>query len=266
MQHEEHEKENSERWLLTYSDLITLLLAFFIILFAISNIDKEKYLQVIQSLGEVFGDQAPSDQSSGTNNDLVYPVFTPHTSELPSNVEGTPNPDESTAETAAMENVKAQLESLLEQEHLADDISVSLRSQGLVITINTKILFAKGSADLNPSAVELVQKLSGILTPLKDNEICVEGHTDSDPIHTSQFYSNWELSSARANTVLEDDGSFRLVLAHRDPKVPNWLDTEGRTSGSIFWRFFLPEGPIETPRAQIVPFTQLPQHLRDARA
>ena len=203
MQHEEHEKVNSERWLLTYSDLITLLLAFFIILFAISNIDKEKYLQVIQSLGEVFGDQAPSDQSSGTNNDLVYPVFTPHTSELPSNVEGTPNPDESTAETAAMENVKAQLESLLEQEHLADDISVSLRSQGLVITINTKILFAKGSADLNPSAVELVQKLSGILTPLKDNEICVEGHTDSDPIHTSQFYSNWELSSARANTVLE---------------------------------------------------------------
>jgi len=58
----------------------------------------------------------------------------------------------------------------------------------------------------------------------------------------------------RANTVLEADGSFRLVLAHRDPQVPNWLDTEGRPSGQLFWRFFLPEGDIETPRAEVVPF------------
>jgi hypothetical protein len=61
----------------------------------------------------------------------------------------------------------------------------------------------------------------------------------------------------RANTVLEPDGSFRLVLAHRDPHVPNWLDTEGRPTGQLFWRFFLPEGDIETPQTSLVPFAEI---------
>jgi hypothetical protein len=70
-------------------------------------------------------------------------------------------------------------------------------------------------------------------------------------------YVNRQVSRNRANTTLESDGSFRMVLAHRDPGVPNWIDTEGRLSGSVFWRFFLPEGPIETPRATVVRFDSL---------
>lgn len=65
-------------------------------------------------------------------------------------------------------------------------------------------------------------------------------------------YVNRPVSLNRAQTVLEEDGSFRIVLAHRDPGVPNWLDTEGRAFGIVFWRFFLPEGDIETPRAQVI--------------
>lgn len=65
-------------------------------------------------------------------------------------------------------------------------------------------------------------------------------------------YVNRPVYRNRANTTLEPDGSFRMVLAHEDPGVPNWLDTEGRRSGTIFWRFFLPEGPIETPKAEVV--------------
>jgi hypothetical protein len=61
----------------------------------------------------------------------------------------------------------------------------------------------------------------------------------------------------RANTTLEADGSFRMVLAHRDPNVPNWLDTEGRSSGQLFWRFFLPEGDIEAPQTTVVPFHEI---------
>ena len=70
-------------------------------------------------------------------------------------------------------------------------------------------------------------------------------------------YVNRQVSRNRANTELEPDGSFRMVVAHRDPGLLNWIDTEGRQSGSIFWRFFLPEGPIETPAAQVVPFASL---------
>jgi hypothetical protein len=65
-------------------------------------------------------------------------------------------------------------------------------------------------------------------------------------------YVHRSVSRNRASTVLEPDGSFRMIVAHRDPGGPNWLDTEGRQAGTIFWRFFLPEGDIETPRAEVI--------------
>jgi hypothetical protein len=70
-------------------------------------------------------------------------------------------------------------------------------------------------------------------------------------------YAHRQVALNRHQTRVEDDGSFRMVLAHRDPGVPNWLDTEGRPFGLVFWRFFLPEGPIETPRAEVVDFASL---------
>lgn len=69
-------------------------------------------------------------------------------------------------------------------------------------------------------------------------------------------YATRPVSRNRAQTTLEDDGSFRVVLAHRDPGHPNWIDTEGRPFGLVFWRFMLPEGPIETPRAEVVPWSE----------
>jgi hypothetical protein len=70
-------------------------------------------------------------------------------------------------------------------------------------------------------------------------------------------YANRRVTLNRRQTKLDPDGSFRVVIAHRDPGVPNWLDTEGRPFGMVFWRFMLPEGPIETPRAKVVPFAEL---------
>ncbi len=70
-------------------------------------------------------------------------------------------------------------------------------------------------------------------------------------------YVNRPVWRNRANTTLEPDGSFRMILAHRDPGLPNWLDTEGRPSGTMFWRFFLPEGAIETPQATVVDVASL---------
>jgi hypothetical protein len=70
-------------------------------------------------------------------------------------------------------------------------------------------------------------------------------------------YANRIVSRNRAQTALDPHGSFRMVLAHRDPGVPNWIDTEGRPFGLVFWRFMLPEGEIETPRAEVVPLARL---------
>lgn len=70
-------------------------------------------------------------------------------------------------------------------------------------------------------------------------------------------YAHRQVSRNRANTALEPDGSFRMVIAHEDPGVPNWIDTEGRPFGMVFWRFFLPDGPIETPDASVVKIGEL---------
>jgi hypothetical protein len=70
-------------------------------------------------------------------------------------------------------------------------------------------------------------------------------------------YANRPVSRNRAQTTLEPDGSFRMILAHRDPGHPNWLDTEGRTYGVVFWRFMLAEGPVATPQAEVVPFADV---------
>jgi hypothetical protein len=70
-------------------------------------------------------------------------------------------------------------------------------------------------------------------------------------------YLNRQVSLNRKQTHLEPDGSFRMVIAHQDPGVPNWLDTEGRPFGLVFWRFMLPEGEIETPQAKLVPLAEL---------
>lgn len=70
-------------------------------------------------------------------------------------------------------------------------------------------------------------------------------------------YANRTVSRNRAQTTLEEDGSFRMVLAHRDPGHPNWIDTEGRPFGLVFWRFMLPEGEIETPKAEVVPLAEI---------
>jgi hypothetical protein len=70
-------------------------------------------------------------------------------------------------------------------------------------------------------------------------------------------YSTKQVTLNRKQTKLEPDGSFRIVIAHRDPGVPNWLDTEGRPFGMVFWRFFLPESAIETPRTEVVPVAEV---------
>ena len=70
-------------------------------------------------------------------------------------------------------------------------------------------------------------------------------------------YVNRQVSRNRANTTLDADGGFTMILAHEDPGLPNWIDTEGRPLGTVFWRFFLPEGEIETPVATVVKFADL---------
>jgi hypothetical protein len=87
---------------------------------------------------------------------------------------------------------------------------------------------------------------------------CRAGNVDLWTRHQMTYdYANRSVTLNRAQTVLDPDGSFRVVIAHQDPGVPNWLDTEGRPFGLVFWRYMLPEGEIETPRAEVVKLESL---------
>jgi chemotaxis protein MotB len=183
---EEH--ENLERWLITYADLITLLLAFFILMYTMSKQDSKKYQEVAAHLKAIF---------TGSNAVLAT-----------GNVAGKV-PIELSFKGGA-ENVaalKEQLEKELREigDKGAGDVSknISLISdeRGLVVRAMEKAFFDTGKADLTGSARSALDSIAPVLTNLP-NHVRVEGHTDNVPINTSEFRSNWELSVRRATEVV----------------------------------------------------------------
>ena len=179
------EKDNAERWLLTYADLITLLLIFFIIMYALSNIDAKKFEAMAISIANAMG---------GSSSVMPFPGE--------SIAPGVSTPEMPQTETDDFERLKAQLQQYIDENGLNSQVSVNLEERGIVLSFQDVALFPLGSAVLTPLARTLIDRVGVILidtTPF----IRVEGHTDNLPINTREFPSNWELSSARANSVVQ---------------------------------------------------------------
>lgn len=202
----EGEHENSERWLLTYADMITLLVAFFIMLYSMSVMNQAKFEQLAVSVRSGFG-------SSVANG--VPTVFS-----RGGGINATPsiiNASKSTPETndAFLKNVRAHqdadgldkayaaVKAYIDKHGLKDSMSVARNERGVVVTVLTdKTLFAPGQADLRPDEQQILDGVGGAMGAVPLNPVRVEGHTDSLLIHTARFPSNWELSTTRATTVL----------------------------------------------------------------
>ncbi|MDR3289029.1 MAG: OmpA family protein [Peptococcaceae bacterium] len=186
----EADKENADRWLLTYSDLITLLMIFFVVLYSISKVDAEKFKAVADSLSvSLGGAQAASpalaDDSSGTA--LI---------DLPE-LEAS-----SEEEKMSIEVIKNKIDAFAKDNQIEHKLSSSIEERGLVVSIQDTLLFDSGSAVITAGARSILEKIAVVLyaTP---NYIRVEGHTDDLPIRTEQFPSNWELSAARATHIVQ---------------------------------------------------------------
>ncbi|MBP2071849.1 OmpA/MotB family protein [Thermoanaerobacterium butyriciformans] len=179
---DEEKKENSERWLLTYSDMITLLMIFFIVLYTISTVNSQKFQQIAASLGKTFdGTNYVVGQYSG--NSILDSI--------------------KTANNANTNNtIESQLDKLIKQNNLQDMVTYKVEERGFVISLNDTLLFDTGSADVKPDQKATLIKIGNILKTMP-NYIRVEGHTDDVPINNSQFHSNWELSVIRATNVVE---------------------------------------------------------------
>ncbi len=205
------EKENAERWLLTYADLITLLLVLFIVLYSMAQTDTQKFQEMAESLAITFGGVGRSGVLDGGRS-LV------------------PGPSVS-KERRAMSNTQERINRMIAQMGLQGKISVS-RERGLVISIKDSVLFYSGSGELSGPAMEIVGRVARILQPMP-NFIRVEGHTDTDRIHNTRFYSNWELSTSRATNVLQ-------YLLHSGGISPDRLSAAG-------YGEYRPKAPNDTP-------------------
>ena len=183
-----HEEEASEAWLLPYSDLMTLLLALFICLFAISQTDETKMSQMAQAFSSAFNMGGPSffdGAGPGMNSSRDYM----------SDDDG--GMQAYLAENDQMEAVKRQLDAYIEQNGLQGQVSTQMTEDGLMIRIEEKALFPSGSAELTAGVQKIGPVIAGLVAPIPQR-VLVTGHTDNVPINSAVYPSNWELSSARA--------------------------------------------------------------------
>ena len=190
MKKREEKKANHERWLITYADMITLLLIFFIVMYTLSVVDVKKFQALSTSLSKAMGAGGMVLDSPGPS---VVPGIAGTVSEVSQN----------SGESSQLENIKKELEAYIKEENLQAKISVTMEERGVVLSFQEEVLFKLGSADLTPRAREIITKIGPVLEKVP-NYLKIEGHTDNLPINTSHYPSNWELSAARANTVLRE--------------------------------------------------------------
>ncbi|NFR88169.1 MULTISPECIES: flagellar motor protein MotB [unclassified Clostridium] len=187
MKKKRENKENSERWLLTYSDLITLLMVLFVVLYASSNVDKQKYRQISDSFKQAFsiGDAPGAIKEVGeeTNENSIVN-------------------DAIMVESEKLDTAKSKVDELIKEYNLEGSVSTQIQERGLIISFNDNVFFNSGDATIKSEYKQKLISISKILNDI-DNYIRVEGNTDNVAINTENFHSNWQLSAIRAANVVE---------------------------------------------------------------
>ena len=202
--HQAH--ENHERWLVSYADFITLLFAFFVVMFASSQADHNKVKAVSESVREAlehgqFSAAIAVVLGRGKHEPIRQP---PSAMEARANrTDKTPPPPKPDSRHPADLTVSLQtLEKGLSKELNAGKIEIRLEGRGLVISLREMTFFGSGDATVSPSSYPILEKIASVIRDIPQS-LRMEGYTDSQPIHTARFSSNWELSSARAIAMLE---------------------------------------------------------------
>lgn len=194
---EEHEQHTDESWLIPYADILTLLLALFIVLFASSSINISKYQAIMNSFKSEF---------TGTKIDTKKEGLSPGPSSIDDKKDQNPPANNQTQQQdnqsdPELDKLREKLQKYITDNHLAASISLRDSRRGVEISLKDYILYDPGKADLKPSSFKTLNSLIGLISTV-NNPISVEGHTDNVPIGNVAFASNWELSAARAASVL----------------------------------------------------------------
>lgn len=188
LEEEESGGENAGmlRWLITYADLITLLLAFFIILYAMNRTQQLRFTMLSAALARQFDSQSIIGSSPGPS--IISGM---------SGVRATPN----SIDLQNLTHLEARLQRAVDRQGLAQQVKVTSDVRGVVMRLDATTLFASGSAALTPKAVGLLDAVGTVLESVP-NAVVVSGYTDSTPIRTARYPSNWQLSAMRAANVV----------------------------------------------------------------
>lgn len=203
----EEKHVNHERWLVSYGDFLTLLFAVFVALYAMGQADQKKVEQVMQSMRESFGyttiqGSAARPTVVDSTDIRIVPSITPDlTNKGRSQGQIMGGKGRARAEEKDFRAIKAAMEAYLVKQGAQDKVSVSITRRGLVVSLKEAGFFDSGSAIVRESAYPLLAKVAESLGGYS-NAVRVEGHTDTMPINSATFPSNWELSTGRATNIV----------------------------------------------------------------
>jgi chemotaxis protein MotB len=243
----EEEGDNHDRWLVSYADFITLLFAFFVVMYALSTVNEDKYRQLSNSLLNAFG-RVPVTPIQGQ----PIPAAGPGPRALPTLArrDAAALRRETERLTGMARDIQRVLAPLVEQ----GKVRVTQSPRGVTVEINASVLFAQGDARLAPLSVQALQAVADVLKD-DDHAIQVEGHTDSVPINNMAFPSNWELSAVRAGSVVRLFAAAG-VAEHR-------LTTVGYGSTRPIAGNDAEEGRQRNRRVEVLIMSNLPELARE---
>lgn len=219
-------KQGLAEWMGTYGDMVTLLLCFFILMFATSDVDSKKYNQIVSSFAKETRVVLP-DQTNGMLQALGNGVL-----DMPS-TKGNTNQKYDTTGQEEVKKMAQDFKTYFAENNLSNKIDVEQNDRYITLTFKDGILFDSGKADIKDTAIDILRDVVDEISKYKDNNIKIEGHTDNMPINTARFPNNWYLSAARAISVATyfiDEKNFS----------PDRISTEG-------YGEYKPKAPNDTP-------------------
>ena len=250
---EEEQAPGSPAWMATFSDLMNLLLCFFVLLFSMSEIDVDKWQQVAMSFSENFS--IFSGGASAIGDGFLISNGVSQLNELDDYINRTGKTAESEEfvneleefeekQLAAAEQLAEEIEEAVEESQFADEIDVDFTAQYVSLTLNGALLFDSGSAELKEEAKPLMDKIGQLLARYAQSTIEIEGHTDNVPIHNARFADNNELSSFRALSVF----NYFMETTFLDPAT---IKHSGRGEYLPVADNATPEGRAQNRRVEI---------------
>lgn len=244
--------ENADRWLLTYADMITLLLAFFVVMYSMSQVDAKKFGRMAEALNGVLRG----------GESILNTYDKPHLDD-----------GHGLLKLGNLRMIQTRFRKQFEDLGKESDVETEITERGLVVHIVESALFGQGSAILKPRATGILDLIAGQIQGIP-NHIRVEGHTDDRSINTARFPSNWELSSARATEVvryftdnhgLQPNRASALGYGKFRPVLPNNSIENRAKNRRVDVVILTMELSLKEPSSQLYSLTQNQQELPPSR-